>query len=179
MIEVPRLLSFLATGTLDGKVDGLNQLQAAVRAAVRRRELHPAGRARVLGMRVMAYVGTLMFLVARSAPGLPQAAARAGALVHAQRDGRDRVPVHRRDRRLDPHRDGPPAVDRPGAAPDRGRALAERQRGHDRDEHRVFSLLYAALGVADIVLMRRYARVDPPDAAPPPSRAGTRDGALR
>ena len=32
----------------------------------------------------------------------------------------------------------------------------------------VFALLYAALGVVDIVLMRRYARVDPPDAAPPP-----------
>ena len=32
----------------------------------------------------------------------------------------------------------------------------------------VFAVLYAALGVADIVLMRRYARVDPPDAAPPP-----------
>ena len=32
----------------------------------------------------------------------------------------------------------------------------------------MFAVLYAALGVVDIVLMRRYARVDPPDAAPPP-----------
>ena len=30
----------------------------------------------------------------------------------------------------------------------------------------VFALLYAVLGVVDFVLMRRYARIDPPGPAP-------------
>ena len=133
VIQVPRLLSVLATGTLDGKVDGLNQVQAQYEQQYGAGNYIPPVEAAYWGMRVMAYVGDAD--VPRRGGrrlAVPEAAARARALVHAQRDGRDRVPVHRRHRRLDPHRDGPPAVDRPGAAPDRGRALAERQRGHDR-----------------------------------------------
>ena len=112
-----------------------------------------------------------MFLVACGRRlALPQ-----GRLDHARwyprsGDGRDRVAVHRRDRRLDPHRDGPPAVDRPGLLEDRGRALAERRAATVATSIGVFAVLYAALGVADIVLMRRYARVDPPDARRPPRR---------
>ena len=180
VIQVPRLLSVLATGTLDGKVDGLNQVQAQYEQQYGRGELHPAGGGRVLGD---ARDGLRRHADVPRRGGrrlaLPQAAARARALVHAQRDGRDRVPVHRRHRRLDPHRDGPPAVDRPGAAPDRGRALAERQRGHDRDEHR---------GVRGAVrgARRRRHRPDAALRARRPARrrapargAGTRDGALR
>src|SRR5262245_42626128 len=63
---------------------------------------------------------------------VPEAEARDGALVPVDRARRDRVPVHRRDRRLDPHRDGPAAVDRPGSAQDRPGELAEREHGVDR-----------------------------------------------
>ena len=44
--------------------------------------------------------------------------------------------------------------------------LAERQHGHDRDEPRACSRCSTStLGVVDFVLMRRYARVDPPQRA--------------
>ena len=85
-------------------------------------------------MRVMAFAGVLMFLVAAvGALAVLEAEARAGALVPLDGDRRDRVPVHRRDRRLDPHRDGTPAVDRAGPAADERGELAERQ--HDVARH--------------------------------------------
>ena len=34
-IRIPNLLSFLATGDFNGRVEGINDLQAAVRAGVR------------------------------------------------------------------------------------------------------------------------------------------------
>ena len=40
----------------------------------------------------------------------------------------------------------------------------------------VFVLLYATLGVVDFVLMRRYARVDPPASAAGSARAGAGRG---
>ena len=76
-------------------------------------------------MRVMAYTGVLMFLVAAVGAWLYwKTEARAGALVPPDGDRRDRVSVHRRDGGLDPDRDGPAAVDRPGPAQDRRRELA-------------------------------------------------------
>ena len=68
-------------------------------------------------------------------------------MVPVDGDRRDRVPVHRRDRRLDPHRDGAPAVDRAGPAQDVRCALAQRQLGDGRDEHRrVRAALHRARG---------------------------------
>ena len=58
---------------------------------------------------------------------------------------------------------GPPAVDRAGAAEDRGRELAERQHDVDRLSLGVFVALYVALLVLDIWLMRRYAGREPSD----------------
>ena len=59
--------------------------------------------------------------------------ARAGEVVPADCDGRDRRPVSRVFRRLDPDRDRPPALDRLRPAEDRRRGLAEL----DDDEGRV------------------------------------------
>ena len=47
-IEIPKLLSYLATGSFNGKVVGLNQNQAQERGAVRAGELHADDRARLL-----------------------------------------------------------------------------------------------------------------------------------
>ena len=86
-------------------------------------------------MRVMAMLGRGdVPRRRRRGVAVPQAEAAEGAVVPVDRDRRDRVPVHRRDRRLDPDRDGPPAVDRAGPAEDLRRRLAEPQHGHDRDQ---------------------------------------------
>ena len=115
-------------------------------------------------MRVMAYMGMLMLLVAaRRRLALLEAETRAGALVPLDGDRRDRVSVHRRDGGLDPDRDGPAAVDRAGLAQDRRRELARRLSTMLAFSLAVFVCLYLLLLVLDIWLMRRYAKLDPPE----------------
>ena len=63
-IEVPRLLSFLATGTLDGEVQGLNQLQQQEEQKYGSGDYIPPVRTAYWAMRTMAYLGSLVFLVA-------------------------------------------------------------------------------------------------------------------
>jgi cytochrome d ubiquinol oxidase subunit I len=62
-ITIPRLLSYMATGSFDGKVQGLNQLQAQERAKYGPGNYMPNVRVVYWSMRVMAYAGVLMFLV--------------------------------------------------------------------------------------------------------------------
>src|SRR5256886_1419183 len=63
-IEVPRLLSFLATGSFNGKVDGMNELQKQEERTYGRGNYVPQVEAVYWSMRVMAYAGSLVFLVA-------------------------------------------------------------------------------------------------------------------
>ncbi|HEY7692136.1 MAG TPA: cytochrome ubiquinol oxidase subunit I [Gaiellaceae bacterium] len=63
-IQIPRLLSYMATGSFDGKVQGLNQLQAQEESAFGPGNYMPNIRVVYWSMRVMAYMGLLMFLVA-------------------------------------------------------------------------------------------------------------------
>jgi cytochrome d ubiquinol oxidase subunit I len=63
-IEVPRLLSFLATGSFSGKVDGMDQEQRLETQAYGHGGYIPPVRTAYWAMRVMAYAGTLVFLVA-------------------------------------------------------------------------------------------------------------------
>jgi cytochrome bd ubiquinol oxidase subunit I len=63
-IQIPRLLSFLATGSFSGEVQGMNDLQAEYRRQYGRGDYVPPVRATYWSMRVMAYLGTLVFLVA-------------------------------------------------------------------------------------------------------------------
>jgi cytochrome bd ubiquinol oxidase subunit I len=162
-LEVPKLLSVLATGTLTGKVDGLNQVQSQYESRYGAGDYIPPVAAAYWGMRVMAYLGALMVLVALAgaflyrtgrlerarwylwsavvATAFPFLAASAGWVLTEM--GRQPWIVQGLLRTTDAHS---PSV---GAA-----TIAT--------SIAVFALLYAALGVADIVLMRRYARLDPP-----------------
>ena len=137
-ITIPRLLSYMATGSFDGQVQGLNQLQTQEQRKYGRGNYMPNVRVIYWSMRVMAFAGVLMFLVAA-----------VGAWLYRKRklerarwflldgDRRDRAPVHRRDRGLDPHRDGTPALDRAGAAADQQGELAQRQHHLARHQPRL------------------------------------------
>ena len=118
-ITVPRLLSYMATGSFSGQVQGLNQLQAQEQSKYGSGNYMPNVRVIYWSMRVMAFTGVLMFMVAALGAWLYwKRKLETGALVPADSDRLDRLPVHRRVRRLGAHRDGPPAVDRPGAPED-------------------------------------------------------------
>jgi cytochrome bd ubiquinol oxidase subunit I len=63
-ITIPRLLSYMATGSFNGQVQGLNQLQAQEQRKYGRGNYMPNVRVIYWSMRVMAFTGVLMFLVA-------------------------------------------------------------------------------------------------------------------
>ncbi|HMT05874.1 MAG: cytochrome ubiquinol oxidase subunit I [Solirubrobacterales bacterium] len=164
-VEVPGLLSFLATGTFNGKVEGLNQVQASYEKKYGPGDYLPPVKVNYWSMRVMAYVGTLMFLVAAlgalffrrgtlekrhgflkvavGAIALPYIAATAGWLLTEM--GRQPWIVQGLLKTAD--------ANSPGVSS--GEIIASLG---------VFVLLYSCLAVADISLMRRHARLDPPPA---------------
>jgi cytochrome d ubiquinol oxidase subunit I len=63
-IQVPRLLSFLSTGSFNGKVEGMNPLQSQDEAKYGSGNYIPHARTVYWSMRIMAYLGTLVLLVA-------------------------------------------------------------------------------------------------------------------
>ena len=165
-LEVPRLLSFLATGSFSGKVVGINENQSQEQKKYRRQygkaNYIPPVRATYWAMRTMAYLGTLVFLVAA-----------VGAFLY-------------RRRRLERSRwylwSAVVTIAFPFIAALAGWVLTEVGRqpwivqGLLKTSEAnspnvgtwwiatslaVFAGLYGALAVVDFVLMRRYARVDP------------------
>ena len=162
-ITVPRVLSYMATGSFSGQVQGLNQLQSQERRKYGPGNYMPNVRVIYWSMRVMAYMGVLMFLVAL-----------VGALLYWK---------GRLDRSRWFHRTAMVALAFPYIAASAGWILTEMGRqpwivqgllltskanspsvsttwlGISLG---VFITLYLALGVVDFVLMRRYARPDVP-----------------
>jgi cytochrome d ubiquinol oxidase subunit I len=64
IIEIPHLLSLLATGTWDGKVEGLNPLQAQYSKEYGKGNYVPDVFIQYWSMRVMAYLGSAVVLMA-------------------------------------------------------------------------------------------------------------------
>ncbi len=163
-IQVPRLLSFLATGTFDGQVTGMNELQQQAEEAYGPGDYVPPVRTVYWSMRAMAYLGTLVFLVAAvgaflyrrrtletarwyhwaavATIPLPFLAGLAGWLLTEV--GRQPWIVQGLLRTSE------------AASPSVGTATIAVSLG-------VFAGLYGLLAVVDFVLMRRYARLDPPE----------------
>jgi cytochrome d ubiquinol oxidase subunit I len=163
-IQVPRLLSFLATGSFDGAVQGMNSLQTQEERQYGPGTYRPHVRTTYWAMRIMAYLGTLVFLVAAvgaflyrrrkleqtrwflwtavATIPLPFLAALAGWVLTEV--GRQPWIVQGLLKTADANS---PSVGSTTIAV----SLA------------VFAGLYGLLAVVDFVLMRRYARVDPPD----------------
>jgi cytochrome d ubiquinol oxidase subunit I len=162
-ITVPRLLSYMATGSFDGQVDGLNQLQADAESRFDPGNYMPNVRVVYWSMRVMAYAGMLMFLVAAvgawlyrrrkletagwflwagvGAIALPYIAASAGWILTEM----GRQPWIVQDLLLTSEANSPNV-----STTWLGISLG------------VFVALYVMLLAADVWLMRRYATVDPP-----------------
>jgi cytochrome d ubiquinol oxidase subunit I len=164
-ITVPRVLSYMATGSFSGEVEGLNQLQAQEQSQHGPGNYMPNVRVIYWSMRVMAYMGVLMFLVAAL-----------GAWLYWKK----KLETARWF-----HRIALVAIAFPYIAATAGWVLTEMGRQPwivqgllKTDEANspsvgtawiavslaVFVTLYIALGVVDFVLMRRYARPDRPSA---------------
>jgi cytochrome d ubiquinol oxidase subunit I len=169
VLQVPRMLSYLATGSFSGKVLGLNQVNAQYQQKYGAGNYLPPVRTAYWSMRAMAYAGALMALLALIAAllyrrgtligrrwflraavagiALPYVAATAGWLLTEA--GRQPWIVQGL---LRTSQANSPSV----GATAIGISLG------------VFVVLYVALGVLDFTLMRRYARLDPPDLEPAP-----------
>jgi cytochrome d ubiquinol oxidase subunit I len=164
-IQIPRLLSLLATNSLDGEVQGMNELQSDYERQYGRGQSYvPPVRATYWSMRIMAYLGTLIFLVAAlgaflyrrgrlettrwflwvgvASIALPFLSALAGWLLTEM--GRQPWIVYGLLRTAE--------ANSPSVSPwTIGVSIG------------VLGGLYVVLGVVDFVLMRRYARTDPPE----------------
>jgi cytochrome d ubiquinol oxidase subunit I len=176
-IVIPRLLSWMGTGSFDGKIEGLNQLQASQQKQYGPGNYMPRVRLMYWSMRVMALLGVAMFLVAAVGAWLyrkqklhearwylrtaivaiafPYIAATAGWILTEM--GRQPWVVQNQLKTVD--------ANSPSVAT-----------GTIVGSLIVLGALYLALGVVDFVLMRRYARVAPPPAreeAEPPVPALT------
>jgi cytochrome bd ubiquinol oxidase subunit I len=164
-ITVPRLLSYMATGSFNGEVQGLEPLQAQEQRDYGRGNYMPNVRVIYWSMRVMAYLGMLMFLVAAVGAWLYRKQKLEGARWF--------------------HRTAIAAIAFPFIAATAGWILTEMGRQpwivqgllKTADAHSpsvgtgtiavslgVFVGLYLVLGVVDFVLMRRYASPGRPAA---------------
>jgi cytochrome bd ubiquinol oxidase subunit I len=162
-ITIPRLLSYMATGSFSGQVQGLNQLQAQERKKYGPGNYMPNVRVIYWSMRVMAFAGVLMFLLAAL-----------GAWLY-QRQRLERARWF--------HRTAIAAIALPYIAATAGWILTEMGRQpwivqgllltSKANSPNVsttwlgislafFITLYSVLGIVDFVLMRRYARPDRP-----------------
>src|SRR5206468_7769051 len=63
-ITIPKLLSYMADGSFNGQVQGLNPLQSQERRKYGRGNYIPNVEVIYWSMRVMAFAGVLMFLIA-------------------------------------------------------------------------------------------------------------------
>jgi cytochrome bd ubiquinol oxidase subunit I len=166
-IEIPGLLSFLATNSFDGEVVGINEVQSQYEREYGPGNYVPDVRLVYWSMRVMAYLGTLLVLLALWGAWLL------------------------RKQKLDDakwfQRAALAAIALPFLSNFAGWILTEAGRqpwvayGLLKTEDAVsstvstwtvglslgaFASLYAILGVTDFYLMRRYARLDPPEVEP-------------
>jgi len=162
-IMIPDVVSWMATGSFNGKVQGLNQLQAQEQSKDGPGNYMPNVELMYWAMRVMAMLGVAMFLITA-----------VGAWLY-------------RTRRLEKARwflwTAVVAIAFPYIAATAGWILTEMGRqpwivqnllktsqavssntstAMVASSLGVFVLLYVTLGVVDFVLMRRYARLDPP-----------------
>jgi cytochrome d ubiquinol oxidase subunit I len=163
-LEIPYLLSFLATGSFTGEVQGMTPLQSQYESEYGSGDYRPAVETTYWSMRIMAYFGTFVFLVL-ALGGYYYRRRKLEAKTWFLKIGLCTIPL-------------------PFLAALAGWMLSEVGRqpwivqGLLKTEGAnspsvsasmiwlslgTIVVLYAALLVVDFMLMRRYARVDPPE----------------
>jgi cytochrome d ubiquinol oxidase subunit I len=163
-IQIPHLLSLLATDSWNGAVTGMSELQASDRSEYGDGDYVPPVRTTYWSMRIMAYAGSLVFFVLAVCAfffrrrtleskrwllwagvltiPLPYIAALAGWVLSEV--GRQPWIVWELLKTADANS---PSVSTTTIAFSLG----------------IFATLYGVLAIVDVVLMRRYARIDPPE----------------
>ncbi len=135
LIAIPHLLSVLATGTFNGRVEGLNELQKQYEKQYGPGNYIPNVFIQYWSMRVMAYLG-LADRAAGAVGRLARAQGHARSLevvpAHIHMGGDHAVPDEHRG--LDADRERAPAVDRAGAHEDDQRQLAVRHLDRHLDQ---------------------------------------------
>ena len=127
VIEIPGLLSFLATNSFKGEVVGIDALQSQAEQQYGPGNYIPDVRLVYWSMRVMAYLGTLMVLLALWGGWLlRRKKLESATLVPTGRARGYRVPLPRELRWLDPDGSRASAVGRLRAPEDRGRRFRAR-----------------------------------------------------
>ena len=162
-ITIPRLLSYMATGSFNGKVQGLNQLQAQEESKFGPGDYMPNVELMYWSMRVMAYLGMLMFAVAAVGAWLY----RKGRLEKARWFSRAAIVTMSfpfiaaifgwilTEMGRQPWIVQDLLLTRNANSPNVGTTWLGISLGF-------FIALYLVLGIVDFVLMRRYARPDRP-----------------
>ena len=191
-VKVPGLLSFLATGSFDGEVEGINDLQAQYEETVRpdpgalrtRRRLHAEHPRDVLELPAHDRLRDAGRRSWRWSLWLTRGAGAARQTPLGRLGWRRRARCCRSLAnvvRLDLHRDGPPALVGLRADDDRDRRLAVgRAPATVLTSLIVFTLLYGVLAVVEIeLLMVRYVQGRGPSRRPRPTTGPTDDDADR
>ena len=163
-ITIPRLLSWMGTGSFDGKIEGLDQLQAQEQQRFGPGNYMPSIELMYWSMRIMAVLGVVMFLLAavgawlyrrraleRSRWFLRSAIVAIAFPYIAASFGWILTEMGRQPWIVQGLLKTSQAV-----SPNVGTATVATSLG-------VFVVLYLTLGVVDFILMRRYARLDPSD----------------
>ena len=153
----------MATGSFNGEVQGLNELQAQEQSQYGPGNYMPNVRVIYWSMRAMAYMGVLMLLVAAVGAWLYWKKKSSGRAGSSGGDRGDGVSLHRRDGGL--------ILTEMGRQPWIVQGLLKTADAHSpavSSTMLAFSLtvfvgLYLLLLVLDIWLMRRYAKLDLPE----------------
>jgi cytochrome bd ubiquinol oxidase subunit I len=170
-ITIPRLLSWMGTGSFNGKIEGLDQLQAQEQKQFGPGNYMPSIELMYWSMRIMAVLGVVLFLLAavgawlyrrraleRSRWFLRSAIVAIAFPYIAASFGWILTEMGRQPWIVQGLLKTSQAV-----SPNVGTATVATSLG-------VFVLLYLTLGVVDFILMRRYARLDPDDVTGPAAK---------